>query len=79
MALDALTIATQGLLDTAELIAVQGLLESGGPTPPAPTPTQGFASIGPSRRQIDHVLDKLRKKKRDKRNRMLILLMMLDS
>jgi hypothetical protein len=29
--------------------------------------------------EIDHVLDNLQKKKRDKRNRMLILLMMLDS
>lgn len=38
MALSPLSIATQGLLDTAELIAVQGLLESGYVPPIPPTP-----------------------------------------
>jgi hypothetical protein len=52
-----------------------GVFTSGTPVPP----TQGFASIGPSRRHIKDVLDKFRKTKRDKRNRTLILLMMLDS
>lgn len=45
MALDALTIATQGLLSTAELIAVQGLLDSDGPLPPTPGFSGGW-SVG---------------------------------
>jgi len=64
MALDALTIATQGLLSTPDQIALQGLLEAATPpTPPEPDDFIGHGAIYlPGRKKRDDTAEKRLKK-----------------